>query len=221
MGQKNIFVRRLIAMKVSMVAISQGLRDLYIKLGVPREKILVAADGVDLDKFKTQISKSEAREELGLDKDKKLIIYTGSRQPWKGVETLEKAAELITDAEVLIVSGKSPKDIPLYLRAADVLVLPNTAKEEISRLYTSPMKLFEYMASSRPIIASDIPSLREIVDDSMVNFFTPDDSADLSRVIASTFDNYDDALTKADKSLKIVQNYSWQRRARAIMESIK
>jgi glycosyltransferase involved in cell wall biosynthesis len=53
----------------------------------------------------------------------------------------------------------------MWQKAADALVLPNTAKEDISKYYTSPMKLFEYMASRRPIVATNIPSITEIINE--------------------------------------------------------
>ena len=55
----------------------------------------------------------------------KLVIYTGSTQSWKGVDTLEKTRNfLLGDIEVLIVSERPHGEVPLYMKAADVLVLP-------------------------------------------------------------------------------------------------
>ena len=51
-----------------------------------------------------------------------------------------------------------------YTEIADVLVLPNSAKDKMN-LYTSPIKMFEYMASKRPIVASSLPSIKEILSD--------------------------------------------------------
>ena len=57
-----------------------------------------------------------------------------------------------------------PSDIPLYLAAADMLVMPTTPDLAYAA-YTSPLKLFEYMASGRPIVASGLASVREVLDD--------------------------------------------------------
>ena len=69
-----------------------------------------------------------------------------------------------------------PQDIPQWLSVADVAVVPNSAKETISREYTSPLKLFEILAAGVPLVCSDLPSLRETVDESMALFAKADDS---------------------------------------------
>src|SRR3989338_7168842 len=68
-----------------------------------------------------------------------------------------KSEKLKNKDNVKIIEHRPHDEIPFWLRAADILVLPNTAIEDISKYYTSPMKLFEYMASGRPIVPSDLP----------------------------------------------------------------
>ncbi|MEK7581842.1 MAG: glycosyltransferase, partial [Patescibacteria group bacterium] len=88
---------------------------------------------------------------------------------------------------VLILGHKPHKNIPFFLKAADVLVLPNSAKEEMSKSYTSPLKMFEYMASGRPIVASDLPSLREVLNENNAVFVKPDDPESLAEGIKKIF----------------------------------
>lgn len=217
MGQRNMFVRFLIKRQVPIVAISQGLKDLYINLGAKEKSIFVAHDGVDLAQFGTKVDKAVAREELDLPVTGILAVYTGSRHAWKGTDTLEEAAALLPDVKVCIVSGKSYKEVPLYLQAADVLVLPNSAREDLSSTYTSPMKLFEYMASGRPIVASDVPALKEVLNTETAYFFVPNDPESLAQAIRSCIDRRSESETKVQKALFEVEKYSWQRRAQSIL----
>ena len=222
MGQKNIFVRFLIMFKVHVIVISNGLKDLYLKLGVLPNRITVIPDGVDIVQFDITMSKEDARKNLDIEGNKKLVIYTGSLHSWKGGGTLEEASKLLSDdIEVKIISGKPHAEIPIYLKAADLLVLPNSASENASRIYTSPMKLFEYMASGRPIVASDVPSLREILNESNAYFFEPDNSESLAGVIKGILNNYTEATGKAERALEMVQNFSWEERARSTIRFIK
>lgn len=240
-GERNLFVNLLIKMGVRMVMISQGLKDLYVSLGAEPDNILVSPDAVDLEKFAIKLSKKKARDASGFGSEK-IVLYTGHLYGWKGASTLAEAArflpleviicfmggtewDLVSFKEkyahipnVKIFGKKSHKDMPMYIRSADLLVIPNSDKELISRLYTSPLKLFEYMASGRPIIASRLPSICEILNESMGYFFSPDDPRDLARVIIEALDNPSIAEMKAEKAFEHVKNYSWQERAKNILD---
>jgi len=118
------------------------------------------------------------------------IGYAGHLYPWKGVDLVIEAVAALKDTRGLIIGGHEkepdlarvtafadqlncasritftglipPGEVAARLRAADVVTLPNPASA-ISSEFTSPLKLFEYMASGRPIVASNLPSLREVL----------------------------------------------------------
>ncbi len=216
-------------------------RKLVTDLGVPNEKIILERNAVDVDAFgKTDIR--DARNALHLPVDTPIVMYTGHLYEWKGADTLARAAARMPDVSVVFVGGTTGDiarfssswagvpnirivghvahdDIPLWQSAADVLVLPNSAKEEISIHYTSPMKLFEYMASQRAIVASDLPSIREILPESVGYFAKPDDAESFAVAIRQALtDPATGARAKAGREL--AAHYSWQKRAERILSRI-
>ncbi len=208
------------------------------------KNVLYAPDGVTISSFDIALSKKEAREKLGLPFSKKIAIYAGHLYAWKGADVLANAARLLPENTVVVFVGGSPEDmapfkkkydndprilivgqrpykeIPLYLKAADVLVLPNTAKETVSRHYTSPVKLFEYMASGRPIIASDLPSIRDVLNEKNAVLVPPDNPEAFAGAIIDLLNNHTHAEAIATMALRDVQQYSWSNRARSIINFI-
>jgi len=100
--------------------------------------------------------------------------------------------------------------------AADVLVVPNTGKDPISARFTSPLKLIAHMASVRPIVASDLPSIREIVGDDAALLVSADDSQALAGGIRKVL--ADDSLGSklAERALERVGHYTWDSRAESM-----
>ena len=230
----------------NLAVITRGLKDDFIALGFSAERILVAPDAVDLKVFSISDSKIYCRKRLNLPLNRRIVLYAGHLYDWKGADTLLGAAKLLPECLLIFVGGtnvdvanfrkkaqsnqaenglivghRPAGEIPAYLCAADVLVLPNSAKSTISARYTSPLKLFEYMASRRPIIASDLPSLREILTEEIAIFFKPDDSQSLAEGIKSSFDNPAVAAKKAETAYLKAQNYTWDKRAEEIINFLK
>ena len=227
------------------VAITKELKNLFVKNGIIPDKILVAPDGVDLDEFNIKESQEECRRTLSLSQDKKLILYTGHLYKWKGAQTLADASRYFKKDILVVFIGGTKKDekkfrktnqhlqnvlilgykphsiIPYYLKAADVLVLPNSAQEKISRDYTSPIKMFEYMAAQRPIIASDLPSIREILNENNAVLIKPDSPDDLARGIEQLLKKPDFSAKIAKRAYQDVQRYTWQKRTEKILDFIK
>lgn len=241
-GKYNFFVRNMLNRLRGIVVISNGLKKFYKEKGVLSDRILVAPDGVDVDLFDTDLRKEECRKKLNLPCDKKLVMYTGHLYEWKGVYTLAESSQYLNKGElvvfvggteenikefkkkyrnvknILVVGRKSYVDIPLYLKAADVLVLPNSAKEDISRFYTSPMKLFEYMASGTPIVASNLPSIREVLNGNNSILVEPDNPIALASSIKDVLVNVTSAKVHGQQAYKDVLEYSWTKRAQKILD---
>lgn len=226
-----------------LVVISEGLKQELVRRGVSQEKILVARDSVDARQFKINESLEECRKKLNLSLNQKIVVYTGHLYKWKGVDILVEAGKfLLPDIHIYIVGGTikdlkkirqkyhSPNVhivgwqehslIPYWDKAADVIVLPNSAKEKIGALYTSPLKLFEYMASGTPMVISDLPAMREVVKEGEVVFFRPDDNNGLAVAIRFVFENRSYCREVAKNLQENVAQYSWETRATLIKNFI-
>lgn len=241
----NIAARIVAKRAKGLIAITSGVKQFYTAKGIPTEKITVAPDGVDLSRFTDIKKKSEVRTQLNLSQQKYLAVYTGHLYSWKGADTLAQAAAYLpegfkvvfvggTDADVKAFRGKygeqanvrivghRPHDeMPDWLAAADILVLPNTARDDISKHYTSPMKLFEYMAAKRPIIASDLPSIREVLSDTNAYLVQPDEPQALANAMLEVRNKKQDAAAKADRARNDVAKYTWRQRAESITQFLE
>lgn len=223
-----------------LIVITNGLKNDLLAHGISAGTIVIARDAVDVEKFNIRMSKEDCRKELNLPLEQKIVLYTGHLYEWKGAGTLARAAgELPADIHVHLVGGtkkdekdfrdnyhypnlhiigwRDPATMPVWLKAADLLVLPTSGKEKIGEKYTSPMKLFEYMASGRPILASDLPSIREVLNDDEASFFVPDDPADLARKISEIFQNFPVFENKAKVALDRSKEHTWEKRAETIL----
>ena len=150
--------------------------------------------------------------------------------PWKGVDTLLSAASSLPNYHFYLVGGEKESrysvlrtsylihknihfignrphsEIPLWLKSADLLVIPNSAKTKKGSHDTSPLKLFEYLASGTPIIASDVPAIREI--STHMTFFEPDNPQSLIK-----------SITKDYHSKPQTEITTWCQRAENIMKA--
>ena len=223
--------------KARIIAITGGIKDELARQGVPDERIVVAHDGIDLRSFAHAIPKEESRRRLNLPPGKKIAMYIGRLDGWKGTDTLLEASVLLPgEAQVVMIGGepahvqalkaKYPgvvflgflpyRDIALNEAAADVLVLPNTARDITSLRYTSPLKLFSYMASGVPMVVSDLPSLREVVSEDEAFFFEPDNAQALALAITEAL-SAPDAPVRARGAKEKVAEYTWDKRAERII----
>jgi glycosyltransferase involved in cell wall biosynthesis len=107
----------------------------------------------------------------------------------------------------------APSKVAEVLRRATILVLPNPASA-ISTDFTSPLKLFEYMAAGRPIVSSDLPAIREVLrHDVNALLVAPGDPGALAEGIRRLVTDRVLAARLARQALDDVKQYTWERRA--------
>ncbi|MBN1559453.1 glycosyltransferase family 4 protein [candidate division KSB1 bacterium] len=246
--QPKRFFHKLLRESDGLICITKALRDALVrKYGVSVEKTLVAPDGVRASLLhRPVLAKEEARRRLNITAQR-LVLYTGQLLPGKGAEVFVEAARYVDEnTQFMIVGGHGeyakqlqdsvrernlsnvtltgfvpPTQVPLYQSAADVLVLPATADHAISA-YTSPLKLFEYMAIRRPILASNLAVLQEVLQDGVsALLFQERDAVDLAAKVKLLLDDDELQGRLVHGAWERVQSYTWEERARRILEFIQ
>lgn len=201
--------------------------------------ILVAPNGVDssvLDQCMDKEPEAENNTEGG-----RLILYLGSLHHWKGIDVLIEALQYIPCASLEIVGGDSER-INVYreyaaklglenrihfegyvkparrfsfMARADICVLP--LKPLSVALFASPIKLFEYMASGTPVVASDLPSTREIIKDGISGILVPpDDPKALAEAINRLINDKELGRRLAARAKSDVREFTWENRGEKI-----
>lgn len=207
-------IRRVLSRAQGVISTSQRKLDRLASISSPLPPALVVANPVTFDPaiYRT-ILRTEARAQCGIG-EKKAIVYAGQLYDWKGVDTLvSSAAFLPSSIQIHIIGGigkdlercekltetlpasaagvffhgQRPADeIPHWLRAADIVVIPNSGKHRLSVEDTNPLKAIEAMAAEATIVASDLPTLREtLAGYDRVRFFHADDPKALASEILS------------------------------------
>ncbi|MEM3086093.1 MAG: glycosyltransferase family 4 protein [Halobacteria archaeon] len=216
--------------------------------GIPADKVRIYALGGSPERFRPRGRREEFRRRLGLSGP--AVVYTGALKPWHGVEEaieamarveatfvvvggtpadvarLQEFAESKGVASKVRFTGSVPYDeVPGYLEAADVAVAPfNPAKGEMTRrfgYYFSPIKLFEYMAAGKPIVASGVGQVPAILDGGrrglLVEPGNPKALAGgLNRLLS-------DSVLAGDlgkRASEAAGEYSWERVARTIHDAL-
>ncbi len=118
--------------------------------------------------------------------------------------------------EVLFLGERPYGEIADNQQAGDVLVLPTSSRSIVGMRFTSPLKLFTYMASGVPIVASDVSSTREVLGDKGAFWFTADDAESLAKAIREAV-NDPQGRERAQVALGAVRGYTWDARAQAIL----
>lgn len=237
----------------SVIAITPQLRqDLIRHRGAHPQRTLVAHDGIRRARFASLPDQSAARRQIGWDEAAFVVGFVGRLQMIgidKGGGTLIQALSQVDNAHLALVGGPDdraedlrrqwrelglpderflyaghvpPADVPRYLSALDVCVMPHPRATQFAR-YTSPLKLFEYMASGRPIVASDLPAWSDVVrHEETALLAPPGESAALAQAIHRLRRDPDlrERLAKNARR-RVMAHYTWAVRAERILAHIQ
>lgn len=228
---KPTFVSRIVARSAHrVIAISEPLRDAYISSGVDPSRVVCAHDAVDTASFQASYDVQAERRALGIPLDALVALYVGRIAREKGADTLARAAAHLPSTHHVVLVGSGPdrdtlvKECPQalflpetpyrhlsrVLATADILVAPNSAKDLDAALYTSPLKAYAYLAAQKPVVASDVPSLRAVFGPRAV-YVTPDDPQALARALVNQ------ATLQA---VPDIAPYTWSERGKRIIKAL-
>jgi len=207
----------------------EGQRELVRDFGVPPENVSTLIDGVDTEVFRP-CSRLQARQELGLSEEARVVVYLGLFSSYQGIDLLfdsiasvrdrvpgvrfllmgfpdqeyrSKASEMGID-DVISFTGRVPYDsAPLYLSAGDVAVSPKLARTEANG------KLFNYMACGLPTVAFDSSINREILGDVGIYAEYGSASSLADCIVGALEDNVSAADLGERSRQRAVQVHSW------------
>lgn len=227
------------------VIVAVNLKKYYESLGIPTYDICIAPNAVDVEEFDAILpDRLLWNKKYGIEQGKKIILYTGHFYRWKGMYTLIDCSKYLgKNADIVCVGGTKSdyedarryvkennlsnvhiisflvhKSVIEHMKSADVLVLPNTANEDRSFRYTTPLKLFEYMASGVPIVASRIPSFEQYLHDGKNSALCkPDNSEDLAMKIIKILSDSNCAASFVAAAWNFVKEHTWEKRAKTIL----
>ncbi|HEY7517043.1 MAG TPA: glycosyltransferase family 4 protein [Methylomirabilota bacterium] len=229
-----------------VVAVTPGLaRRLVEDFRVQRDKVVVIPSATDSEHF-APMEAAAARRQLGLEPERPLVGFVGLFYRHQGVPTLLHAlaklrpgmprvgalvvgdgamraewqalARALQLEDVVRFTGQVPyASAPAYFNAMDVVVAPFTAH----RGETSPFKVLDALACARPVIASDLPSVRPLVESGALRLVPPDDPGALADAIAELLADPVHRVAMGWRGRGYVEQHaSWDRAAALLTEAL-
>lgn len=230
-------------------ALANGLEEAYNFTFQPDE-LQIAPNGVELERYEGLPGPAAARKELGL-KDGLTAVYSGHFYRGRGMDVLLDLAEALPQINFLWIGGRSQdiapwqkklkqlslhnvtitgfipnSRLPAYQAAADILLMPyghtisGSSGGDISRVI-NPMKMFDYLASGRAIVASDIPVFHEVLTEKNVIFCEPENSESWIKAVDRLAEDEKKRSALGRRAKKDAARYTWVRRARITLEKLQ
>ncbi len=220
--EESLVMRKAAAIVCNSGATAARLQELY---GKPR-RLEIIPNGVN---------RAETLPEKDWRNAGRHIVYAGSLFPWKGAAELVECARALPGLEIEIIGGDedgvhrlssatdaegarlrftgrlSHEQTLARLSGSCIAVLPNRADPDSA--FTSPIKLFEYMAAGCAVVASDLPSIREILDEEEAAWFNPGDAGSLANAIASLARDPERAQRMGERVREKSRRFTWSARA--------
>jgi glycosyltransferase involved in cell wall biosynthesis len=213
--------------------------------GIDAARLHLAYNGYDPASLLPERTRAESRRELGLPSEARLIVYAGYVSERKGTSFLLSIAALLGEATFLVVGAVPgsagerlfrseverrglhnvrmqprvpPPAVPAFLYAADCLIVPPTdAPLRRYRRTVLPMKIFTYMAAGRPILAPDLPDVREILTDGRnARLVRPDAPREAAAALSQMLSDWRGSQRLAARAKADATAFTWESRAEGL-----
>lgn len=214
---------------------------------IPSEKIKTISNGANVELFRP-MDKDKCKKELNLSLKNRYVSFVGNLAPWQGVDYLIKAAPLVIEAfpetrflivgdglmrqewenmvedsnldEYFLFTGPVPFNIvAIYINATDLCVAP-FIRDRNEKIGLSPLKIYEYLACGKPVVASDILGVGDVLQKENVGLSFPSEDyiefANKMKHLLSD-DKLNAEMGNYGREL-VVKKYSWARVAENILE---
>lgn len=244
-AHRSLWARLVMKHRLDRIVVLTGAgRDELVRQGFRKDQIFVEPDAVDPRLFDAMPDRENARRDLDIPEGVFLLLYTGKFTTMGMKKGLDEAIESVrrlraSGARVaLLAVGGTPEELRTYAssRSSDIRLLGHVPQNDLKRFYAaadavimpfpytehfakymSPLKLFEYLLCKRPIITTDLPSVRDILDESAAFFAKPNDVDSLVSSIRSVMDHPEDAARRSARAGEIGMRHTWGKRASRIV----
>lgn len=234
-----------------IIVVGDVLKEELIKRGIEENKILSYPNGVDIRKFNPNIPNNEIRNKYKIH-NKTVLGFIGTFGQWHGVDILAKSVRQIVEkypnvhyliigdgilrpnvekiikkmgvSKYVTLTGLIPQeDAPKYLAACDIFLSPHIPNPDGSKFFGSPTKIFEYMAMGRPIVASSLEQIGEILTHNKTALLCrPGDLNDFVKNISRIIEDVPLRKKIARFALdEVREKYTWEQNISHVLEKYR
>ena len=223
------------------ICVSNAAKDYFVAQGVPEKKLRVITNGADIHRINPSITGDSIRQKYDFA-DRVCVGFVGSFHFWHGVENLFQVIKSTVDshpevvflmvgdggplksefekmvreqnlrANIIFPGYVSYEMIPAYLAATDILIAPYP---NLEFFYYSPVKLFEYMAAGKPVIATKIGQIAEVIQDGVNGLLCePGNIDEMIQKLSDLIQSSGLRLTIGKNAQKTIETeYTWKNKA--------
>ena len=240
-GLAKAIERRIFKAADAIVVVSPFLKRHIEKMGINDNKVHVIPNAVNLDNFYPEVGRIETRRKLGI-LNKIVLGFVGKLLPWNNLELLmdifKVISEEVPNTHLLLVGDGQVKksleervkryrleekvtftgqighkDVPKFIAAMDICIIPE------SNQYRSPVKLFEYMAMAKPVVAPRLEPIENVITngENGVLFDLRNEDSLKKTIIGLIKDSEKRGKIGNRARETVIKNYTWENNAKKIL----